>query len=1652
MAEVQPVDDAKAEKVEPEIESGESPEKSAGVHIAYVNGPRIKRKKTILDEYTNTSLYIFKPTNPIRLKMLDIAKATWFDRIILGLILLNCVFLCAVSWDRAYCSKFIDEATDLSGGNVPTYAQMVAGAPAYTKQTKLWNDGKCTQTNYDIHNFVSSSELFFTLAFTLESVIKIIAFGFIMDEGAYLRDGWNWLDFIVVIISWASMLPNVDGVSSLRTFRVLRPLRTLTTVPGMRIIVQSMISSLPAMAPVVALAAFMFFVWGIIGIQLWAGLFDARCHYEGHMAPVPGLSTSNITCGEVGAVCMWQQTSTASEFTLNENDGDTCALAFSTKPSPECNYGNDGLNTCMQTAGGRACGPATFYNGYNGSITLPQRCKRVPKVDGPGWGATDFDNIGAAILTIFTGITLEGWVDSMYNVKNSFGAPLVPEIYFVSMVMFGAFFLMNLALAVIWEEYQDAQKEDEALQEEEELAHQQAEAKAAGLPKPTHVTHDPEENKAAKDVGNTSPSDTGPRLALFNLVENAYFGHIITLFIIANTVVMAMEYHGMPASYKLNLSYCNLVFTIVFIIEMLMKWIGLGFKQYFADGFNKFDCVIVVFSVIELIAGCAGGDCLGASAIPGISVLRLFRMLRVFKLARNWVSLRLLLNTILNALLDVANAAILLGIVMFIFCLVGIQLFAGQFSEENFGGDKPRAHFDSLGWSFVTVFQVLTGENWNEIIYNGMHVPGSEEVAVIYFVLLNVVGNYLVMNLFMAILLAKFEEDDEDEEESTPTATAAVSPAEEGTAAISALENPASADDEEETEALEALKSSSMFIFGKDNALRGAAFKLIRNKKFDNFILFLIAFSSILLAIDEPYVSRCHTMGQEITTAGKSAVHASIPLYSEQCSMAPESYASLVNITGVLDTIITFLFIFEMLAKWLALGVVMHKGSYWRNGWNILDGTLVLISIVGMIMAGAGGGSNLKALRALRALRGLRPLRVVSRDPGMKLVVNSLFRALPAIGNVAMVTMLFFLIFAIVGVQNFAGIMHVCNDESKLLFTECVGTFNLTFADGNCGLLQTPQMEEACVNSALGTPFPRLWEPPPYNFDDTLQAIVTLYEVSSGEMWPDIQYEVVDSVGINVTTGQALPRQFEFNQYVSVYFIAVTLVCAFLMINVFVGVVIDNYNSMKAEADGSALITNEQRMWVEQMKLALSSSPMKMKIGPKEAFRMPFYKLSVNKKFEGFVMALILLNTLLMATRTSNQTPGHTKILEIGNQIFAHLFALEFIIKFTGLGFKQYFAENWNRFDFTLVILAYVGIAVDLGSIATLFRIFRVARVFRLVKTSPGVLNLFKTLVYSLPSLKNVGTILVLLMFIFATVCMNLFGNIKMQENINSNANFGSFFDSFMSLFRCLTGESYNALMHDAEIQPPFCSPEDYKVKQEIGTTGTFVTLTQPSNCGVLPPPYFPLSFLVFGMYFLFSNYVMLNLIIAIILDEFADTVALAAAEVKEENIENFREMWMEFDHNADSHIAADQLVALICKVDYPLGMNNCPGVTHEPVKKQQALDMSKQLDIPLYNNEDGKSIVYAETLHALCERALKANASEHEPPKDMMQAQITAKLEKNKTIRRLKSEVSSDGSIKEHAAAAKLQSAYRDHVTTKRRKSMREGIEDDEEEATQNQ
>ncbi|KAL5968872.1 Voltage-dependent P/Q-type calcium channel subunit alpha-1A [Taenia solium] len=186
------------------------------------------------------------------------------------------------------------------------------------------------------------------------------------------------------------------------------------------------------------------------------------------------------------------------------------------------------------------------------------------------------------------------------------------------------------------------------------------------------------------------------------------------------------------------------VFLGLFLTEMLLKIFALGPFLYFQSSFNIFDCVVVLASFFEVI-----WQMFFPTDSFGFSALRSIRLLRIFKCTRYWASLRNLMLSLLNSMRSIVSLLFLLFLFMLIFALLGMQLFGGGFAFED---GQPSQHFDTFAKALLTVFQILTGEDWNTIMYNGIRSQGGLAkgafIYSIYFVLLLIFGNCILLSFF----------------------------------------------------------------------------------------------------------------------------------------------------------------------------------------------------------------------------------------------------------------------------------------------------------------------------------------------------------------------------------------------------------------------------------------------------------------------------------------------------------------------------------------------------------------------------------------------------------------------------------------------------------------------------------------------------------------------------------------------------------------------------------------------------------------------------------------------------------------------------------------------------------------------------------------
>ncbi|KAJ4941436.1 hypothetical protein JOQ06_011315, partial [Pogonophryne albipinna] len=253
------------------------------------------------------------------------------------------------------------------------------------------------------------------------------------------------------------------------------------------------------------------------------------------------------------------------------------------------------------------------------------------------------------------------------------------------------------------------------------------------------------------------------RFTIRHLVKSQSFYWTVLCLVGLNTLCVAIVHYDQPEWLTFALYLAEFVFLGLFLAEMSMKMYGLGPQNYFHSSFNCFDFGVIIGSIFEVIWAA-----IKPGASFGISVLRALRLLRIFKVTKYWNSLRNLVVSLLNSMKSIISLLFLLFLFIVVFALLGMQLFGGQF---NFEDETPTTNFDTFPAAILTVFQILTGEDWNAVMYHGIESQGGVKGGMftsIYFIILTLFGNYTLLNVFLAIAvdnLANAQELTKDEEE-----------------------------------------------------------------------------------------------------------------------------------------------------------------------------------------------------------------------------------------------------------------------------------------------------------------------------------------------------------------------------------------------------------------------------------------------------------------------------------------------------------------------------------------------------------------------------------------------------------------------------------------------------------------------------------------------------------------------------------------------------------------------------------------------------------------------------------------------------------------------------------------------------------------------
>uniref|UniRef100_A0A3P8PNH4 Sodium channel protein n=1 Tax=Astatotilapia calliptera TaxID=8154 RepID=A0A3P8PNH4_ASTCA len=1349
----------------------------------------------------------------------------------------------------------------------------------------------------DPPEWAKNVEYTFTAIYTFESLVKILARGFCIGKFTFLRDPWNWLDFSVVVMAYVPL----GNVSVLRTFRVLRAFKAVSVIPGIKAIISALFQSVKKLTDVMSLTVFCLSVFALIGLQLFMGNLKNKCIRE------------DFSKG------YWNNTNATVDF-------ENMSLYY---------YLPDNKNHPLLC--GSSIGAGKCPEGY--------MCKN--EGNNPDNGYTSFDTFGWAFLSLFRLMTQDCWEKLYQQTLRTSGKPYV--IFFMLVIFLGSFYLINLILGVVAmaydEENQIVKKEAQEKEEEfqamlEQLREQYKEAQVI-LQKPLKKQSDvfnmlltslgKNENiiqvhKKLEESRQKCPTwwydfaytfliwEWCPGWLKFKkiihlIVMDPFMDLFITICIALNTLFMAMEHYPMSDGFQSMLNIGNKIFTGIFTAEMVFKVIALDPFYYFQKKWNIFDAIIVSLSLIEL--------CL--EKMKNMTILRSFRLLRVFKLAKSWPTLNKLIKIIGNSVGALGNLTLVLAIIVFIFAVVGMQLFGKKYKDcvckISEDCTLPRWHMNDFFHSFLIVFRVLCGE-WIETMWDCMTVV-NEHMCITFYMMILIIGNLVVLNLFLALLLSSFSTDnlawamDDKETNNLQIAITRIYKSISFSTSCSSAclrEKKQKKDEEKSLDELhKPLGPNSILNHGNGEVIgveKTGDKYMVSTKSNDSLTSFINNPSvtvTISMIMKEPDTEDFNSASSDVagcpavrmflvSKISTDAFHCcqvnvdvgwgkiwwalrktcyqivehnwfeSFIIFMILLSSGALAFEDIYNeqrktIKTVLefaDKIFTCIFILEMLVKWMAYGFA----KYFSNAWCWLD----------FLIANVHRNS-------LRTLRALRPLRALSRFEGIRVVVNSLMAAIPSIFNVLLVCLIFWLIFSIIGVNLFAGKFYYCVNT----------TTNKNFLVSEVkNMTDCRQMENGSarvMNLKV-------------NFDNVGMGYLALLQVATFKGWMDIMYAAVDS---QTKVPEEQP-DYEINLYMYCYFVVFIIFGAFFTLNLFTGVVIDNFNQQRKKIRGQDIfMTEEQKKYYNAMKKLASKKPQKPIPRPSNKILGYIFDFTTKKSFDIVIMVLISLNMIAMMMETAEQSDYKKNVLYYINVVFIVVFTGECLLKMVSL--RHYFFMNgWNIFDFIVcLIISFLSLVI---------RLARIGRILRLVKKAKRIRTLLFALMMSLPALFNIGLLLFLVMFIYAIIGMSNFAYVKKERGIDDLFNFETFANSMICLFQITTSAGWDTLLY------PILNKNGDDCDPEMENPGS----TFKGNCG--NPT---VGIIFFVSYIIISFLIVVNMYIAVILENFGVATEESADPLSEDDFEMFYEVWERFDPHATQFIEYKMLSEFADNLEPPL-------------------------------------------------------------------------------------------------------------------------------------
>ncbi|KAH8889525.1 ion transporter [Thozetella sp. PMI_491] len=1501
---------------------------------AFMSRPR----GPVVNPLKGKSLGVFSPDNPLRKSLCDLLVNPWTEPLILILIVLQAILLAIEAspdvfvegnerparWgstriDWAIFGLFVVFTCELTAKiivsgfviNAPEYDEGVAAKKGVRERVaEQYRAIFRPQRQKSVRRPDTFVPTTFARSFTMMQGQQM---GQTLEEQqryqlarrAFLRHGFNRLDFIAVVSFWISFVLGITGLESkhhiyvFRMMSCMRILRLLALTKGNLIILRSLKKAAPLLVRVSFLIGFFWLVFAIVGVQSFKSSLSRQCTWIDPSDPTNLTATYSPDMSFCGGH-LNNLTGIAEPWVYAQVPGDLQTLANGTTSSK-----------------GFLC--------PRGSLCLQQ--------ENPFNGTLHFDDIVHSLELVFVIMSANTFSDLMYFTTASDYPPAA--LFFGAGIMIMMLWMTNLLIAVITSSFQVIREESKA------------------------STFTADEQPLLLQV---SEKPLGRRSVLGQVYDK--IGWMFIVVIAFGLVCQAARSATMSSSRADFINTAEVVVTIILDFEIILRFVA-NFRSFHRELHNVVDFGLALTTSIILIPPIRNSGQVYAW-------LTVFQILRVYRLVLAIPMTRKLIHLVLGNVTGIGNLMLFVFLITFLMAIFAAQLFRGDIPAQDGSGGEIRIPFNTIYNCFLGMYQVLSSENWTDILYNVTSFSvalNTAWVGAIFLIGWFILAFFILVNMFIAVIQENFDVGEDvkrleqvraflQRRELGASSNLALSkvfgfgrpkkrkdPLDYGPAMMEMLLKEAVVQ-EFLDESIDPLQETATNVQSTGGAVKTGFFAALgarvmtvfngrepnpfySNMRFDGQNENLDPRAMARQAVNataarrkaqREYLARhpgynvslfifkprnpIRRLCQKLVGPGRGSerfdgiepnkyawytfsaiIYAAIvamvvlacvttPLYQKEYI---DTHGN--NVTNWFvwtDLAFAAVFTAESLIKVIADGFFFTPNAYFRSSWGIIDGIVLITLWINVITLLTNDGAVSRAVGAFKALRALRLLNVSdsARETFHSLIVIVLkWKILSA----AFVSISLLIPFAIYGLNLFSGKLVECNDTGGIVnLIDCTGEF-----------LATPFSNEWSILA------PRAANNPYFSFDDFGSSLFILFQIVSQEGWVDVSFAA------QAITGRGFQPQGGVAQGNALFFVVFNLMATVFVLTLFISVFMRIYT----EQTGVAFLTAEQRSWLELRKLLRQISPSKSSYDEStNRWKKWCHKRAIEKRGKWYlgITGVLVLHLVLLLCEFYNEPPWWTRTRDILFLVFTLIYIANITIRIIGLGWSRFRRSSWDVFSLITVTGAF-GTSIlfltntQLDSYIQLHKFFLVAIVLLLIPRNDALDQLFKTAAASLTTIGNLLATWLVFFLVFAIALTQTFSLTRFGEGENANLNLRTVPNALILLFKMSCGEGWNQIMEDfAQIQPPFCVE---------GST------FYDSDCGSMP-----WARVLFIAWNIISMYIFVNLFVSLIYESFSYVYQRTSghAIVDRDEIRRFKEAWRAVDPAGTGFISKEAFPRLL--------------------------------------------------------------------------------------------------------------------------------------------